>query len=233
MAPAGLWENWRWPAGEWVRSFAIVTCPPNALCAELHNRMPVVLAPESWPAWLGEAASELAELRALLAPFPAEEMTCWPVSHARRQRQEQRPEPDRADRRVITFLDPGGTPASVSLSASRETQDGLLACGELGVIVFEAWEKVAVHVEGHLDRAVPEQRLHPLRREAAVDHPTRKEVAQRVQPVLRLAVIAERSAAGTSLGLRCWRDSRHCRCRSERRGDDHPSGRLAAIPSAR
>jgi putative SOS response-associated peptidase YedK len=29
MALAGLWENWRSPAGEWVRSFAVVTCPPN------------------------------------------------------------------------------------------------------------------------------------------------------------------------------------------------------------
>jgi hypothetical protein len=38
MALAGLWENWRSPAGEWVRSFAIVTTTPNALCAELHNR---------------------------------------------------------------------------------------------------------------------------------------------------------------------------------------------------
>jgi putative SOS response-associated peptidase YedK len=38
MALAGLWENWRSPAGEWVRSFAIVTTTPNELCAELHNR---------------------------------------------------------------------------------------------------------------------------------------------------------------------------------------------------
>jgi len=46
MALAGLWENWRSPAGEWVRSFAIVTTASNELCAELHNRMPVVLGPE-------------------------------------------------------------------------------------------------------------------------------------------------------------------------------------------
>jgi putative SOS response-associated peptidase YedK len=45
MALAGLWENWRSPAGEWVRSFAIITTTPNELCAELHNRMPVVLSP--------------------------------------------------------------------------------------------------------------------------------------------------------------------------------------------
>jgi putative SOS response-associated peptidase YedK len=80
MALAGLWENWRSPAGEWVRSFAIVTCAPNELCAELHNRMPVVLAPESWPLWLGEEPAEPRRLKGVLAPYPAEGMTCWPVS---------------------------------------------------------------------------------------------------------------------------------------------------------
>jgi putative SOS response-associated peptidase YedK len=80
MALAGLWENWRSPAGERVRSFAIVTTRPNALCAELHDRMPVVLAPQTWPVWLGEAPAEPAQLKALLAPNPAEMMTCWPVS---------------------------------------------------------------------------------------------------------------------------------------------------------
>jgi putative SOS response-associated peptidase YedK len=54
MALAGLWENWHSPAGEWIRSFAVITTEPNELCAKLHNRMPVVLKPESWPAWLGE-----------------------------------------------------------------------------------------------------------------------------------------------------------------------------------
>jgi putative SOS response-associated peptidase YedK len=58
MALAGLWENWRSPAGEWVRSFAIVTTTPNELCAELHTRMPVVLGPETWPAWLGEKPAD-------------------------------------------------------------------------------------------------------------------------------------------------------------------------------
>jgi putative SOS response-associated peptidase YedK len=80
MALAGLWENWRSPAGEWVRSFAIVTTTPNELCAALHNRMPVVLKPEAWPVWLGEESADASALKALLAPFPSEEMTCWPVS---------------------------------------------------------------------------------------------------------------------------------------------------------
>jgi putative SOS response-associated peptidase YedK len=79
IALAGLWQNWRSPAGEWVRSFAIVTTVPNELCAELHNRMPVVL-PEAWPVWLGEGPAEASALKALLEPFSSEEMTCWPVS---------------------------------------------------------------------------------------------------------------------------------------------------------
>src|SRR5919204_6358620 len=45
MSLAGLWETWRSPAGERVRSFAIITTTPNELCAGLHDRMPVVLGP--------------------------------------------------------------------------------------------------------------------------------------------------------------------------------------------
>jgi putative SOS response-associated peptidase YedK len=80
MALAGLWENWRSPAGEWVRSFAIVTTVPNQLCAEIHNRMPVILKPDAWPAWLAEEPADQPELKALLAPYPADDMICWPVS---------------------------------------------------------------------------------------------------------------------------------------------------------
>jgi putative SOS response-associated peptidase YedK len=80
MALAGLWENWRSPAGEWIRSFVIITTEPNELCAALHNRMPVVLKPEAWPVWLGEEPADPFELKSLLAPFPSGEMTCWPVS---------------------------------------------------------------------------------------------------------------------------------------------------------
>ena len=64
-----------------MRSFAIITTTPNDLCAELHNRMPVVLGPEVWPEWLGKEPVDLPRLKTLLAPYPAEEMTCWPVSN--------------------------------------------------------------------------------------------------------------------------------------------------------
>ena len=76
MALAGLWENWRSAAGEWIRSFAIAMTRPNALCAELRNRMPAVLAPQVWPAWLGEEPANPRELKTLLAPHPSGAMTC-------------------------------------------------------------------------------------------------------------------------------------------------------------
>lgn len=80
MALAGLWENWRSPGGEWVRSFTIVTCPPNSLCGQIHNRMPVILPPATWPLWLGEDAAKPEQLKAALRPYPADDMTMWPVS---------------------------------------------------------------------------------------------------------------------------------------------------------
>ena len=63
-----------------MRSFAIITTTPNELCAELHDRMPVVLKPDGWPVWLGEEPADPRQLKALLAPYPSEGMTCWPVT---------------------------------------------------------------------------------------------------------------------------------------------------------
>ena len=79
MAVAGLWDSWRSPQGERLRSFTIITTKPNELLAPLHDRMPVILDPRHWPAWLGEEAADPAQLRTLLAPYPADDMAIWPV----------------------------------------------------------------------------------------------------------------------------------------------------------
>jgi putative SOS response-associated peptidase YedK len=68
VALAGLWENRQSPAGERVRSFAIITTTPNELCVAIHNRMPVILMPDTWPVWLGEQPATVPDLKALLAP---------------------------------------------------------------------------------------------------------------------------------------------------------------------
>jgi putative SOS response-associated peptidase YedK len=41
----GLWENWKDPtSGEWMRTFAIITTDAIELVAEIHDRMPLILA---------------------------------------------------------------------------------------------------------------------------------------------------------------------------------------------
>jgi putative SOS response-associated peptidase YedK len=42
--------------------------------------MPVVLKPEAWPVWLGEEQADPTHPKVLLAPYPYEDMICWPVS---------------------------------------------------------------------------------------------------------------------------------------------------------
>jgi len=80
FAFAGLWEHWSPSEGGPVESCTILTTTPNALVAELHDRMPVILPPDRYDEWL--SAAELAEdrLASLLGPYPAEEMTAHPVS---------------------------------------------------------------------------------------------------------------------------------------------------------
>ncbi|MCU0484320.1 MAG: SOS response-associated peptidase [Chloroflexi bacterium] len=83
LAFAGLWSPWRDPEAETpepLRTFTIVTTRANATVAPIHDRMPVVLPPEAWAAWLGAEPAEPAELLALLRPAPDELLVRHPVS---------------------------------------------------------------------------------------------------------------------------------------------------------
>jgi putative SOS response-associated peptidase YedK len=79
FAFAGLWESWKDGSGPEIRSCTILTTKPNALTAEIHDRMPVILPPGSYDAWLDPEA-ERDELYGLLAPYPEDEMEAYPVS---------------------------------------------------------------------------------------------------------------------------------------------------------
>jgi putative SOS response-associated peptidase YedK len=74
---AGLWENWKDPAfGEWIRTFAVITTDANELVADIHDRMPAILAPGDYTRWL----SDEPDPRDLMRPFPARLMRMWPIS---------------------------------------------------------------------------------------------------------------------------------------------------------
>lgn len=76
FAVAGLWEHWVAPDGHVVESCTIVTVDANALVGELHNRMPLILVPAGYDAWLGAGTTDAA----LPYAVAAEDMKAYPVS---------------------------------------------------------------------------------------------------------------------------------------------------------
>lgn len=79
MAMGGLWESWKDPSGEIVRTFCVVTTEANQIMAPIHDRMPVLIGAKSWSRWLDPSIPGSA-LAGMLNPFPAELMEAWKVS---------------------------------------------------------------------------------------------------------------------------------------------------------
>ena len=82
---AGLWERWRRP-GE-ANHASLVTCSiitgaANSKMAQLHNRMPILLAPSDWSRWLDPTQQDPDQLGQLLVPAPAQLVSFHPVSTA-------------------------------------------------------------------------------------------------------------------------------------------------------
>lgn len=80
FAMAGLWEYWQSADGSEINSCTIITTQPNSLLAKIHNRMPVILAPDTYPLWLSESEQSRDALDPLLVPYPDSEMQHYPVS---------------------------------------------------------------------------------------------------------------------------------------------------------
>ncbi len=80
FAFAGLYEDWRSPTGEVLRSCAIVTTTRNAVVERLHERMPVILEQAAESVWLDPTTDDPELLARVLVPYPAEEMEAYAVS---------------------------------------------------------------------------------------------------------------------------------------------------------
>lgn len=77
---AGLWERWKNPDGEWIKTFTIITTEANALVAPIHDRMPVILAANTYRRWLDPNPQEAKSFADLFAPYPAHELVTLPAS---------------------------------------------------------------------------------------------------------------------------------------------------------
>ena len=77
---AGLYEAWRKESGQYETTFTIITCPPNAAMASIHNRMPVILADKEADDWMNRHDPDPLSLKRLLAPAPDDLLVIQPAS---------------------------------------------------------------------------------------------------------------------------------------------------------
>jgi putative SOS response-associated peptidase YedK len=80
FAFAGLWDGWKNPLGQWVKTCSILTTTPNAVTSTVHDRMPVILDPDSYDLWLDPGMQNVTAIADLLKPYDARDMRCYPVS---------------------------------------------------------------------------------------------------------------------------------------------------------
>jgi putative SOS response-associated peptidase YedK len=80
FAMAGLWEVWRSPDGDEIRTCTILTTEANAFMQNIHNRMPVILNKEDYGFWLSPDEESVPALQALMRPFNPDALAAYPVS---------------------------------------------------------------------------------------------------------------------------------------------------------
>jgi putative SOS response-associated peptidase YedK len=80
MAFAGLWETWMDATGGEIDTAAIVTCPANDMLAPIHDRMPAIVPPERYAAWLDADQVPAEEAVALLGPAPEDLLVAYEIS---------------------------------------------------------------------------------------------------------------------------------------------------------
>jgi putative SOS response-associated peptidase YedK len=80
FAMAGLWEHWQDATGASIESCTIIVTDANALVRPVHERMPVILDPADYAAWLDPANANTDALLQLLQPADPDHWTLHPVS---------------------------------------------------------------------------------------------------------------------------------------------------------
>jgi putative SOS response-associated peptidase YedK len=80
FAFAGLWEHWKDPGGNWIRTCSILTTTPNTVTSAIHDRMQVILNPGDYDLWLDPGFADVAVVSELLKPYEARLMRSYPVS---------------------------------------------------------------------------------------------------------------------------------------------------------
>jgi putative SOS response-associated peptidase YedK len=80
FAFAGLWDRWKDPSGQWIKSCSILTTTPNAVTSAVHDRMPVILDRANYDLWLDPGFTDVAAASEMLKPYDAAAMRSYAVS---------------------------------------------------------------------------------------------------------------------------------------------------------
>jgi putative SOS response-associated peptidase YedK len=80
FAFAGLWDGWKDSNEQLIKTCSILTTTPNSVTATVHDRMPVILDPDSYGLWLDPGMQNVAAISELLKPYDARLMRCYPIS---------------------------------------------------------------------------------------------------------------------------------------------------------
>jgi putative SOS response-associated peptidase YedK len=81
MGIGGLLESWHGPDGE-ITTFTILTTEANPLIAKIHDRMPVIIQPENFGAWLDHDLTDVDKIQELIRPYPERLMETYPISRS-------------------------------------------------------------------------------------------------------------------------------------------------------
>lgn len=83
FAFAGLWERWKVPeTDDAIFSCTILTTTANEAMTSIHHRMPVILPPDAYDAWIDTTFDNASVLKSLLQPYEATSIETTPISHA-------------------------------------------------------------------------------------------------------------------------------------------------------
>jgi len=80
FAFAGLWDGWKDANGKWVKTCSILTTIPNSVTSPVHDRMPVILDPDSYDFRLDPGMNDVQVISELLKPYDPSQMRCYAVS---------------------------------------------------------------------------------------------------------------------------------------------------------
>jgi putative SOS response-associated peptidase YedK len=114
LAFAGLWETWTGPNGEELETGTIVTTRANRTLKLIHDRMPVIIAPEAFDLWLNTADVDTQTAAALIAPAPDNLLEAFEISTAVNRTANDNP-------KLIDPVAPGAPEAEPAKPAVKKT----------------------------------------------------------------------------------------------------------------